>query len=166
LEQNSEDIGDVARTASEWASRTAQNSMTEVGNLGAAVRSQGETAADMFAETYNVGQMATSLFGGAMNLGLGWFSGATTRLSNVFTGFFNAPARTIPGLPLCITAPLESDLCAFWYILDWTIFAPNTPGAFFVPILTAVLNIAIVLYFIDMILKAVKRIESITEVAF
>lgn len=102
---------------------------------------------------------------GFINLIFQWIGQVITRLFALIATFWNTPAQAIPGLPHCVTAPLNHDLCAIYYIMDWTLFAPSTPGAYIVPILVTLMNLYFVFYFIRFIYWLVRRaVKDVTDV--
>lgn len=85
-----------------------------------------------------------------------WMGLVITRLAAIFNGIINAQPVPIPGLPLCETAPLQSDLCAIYYILDWTLFAPATPGE-------SIITVAIGLTVLSIIFFVIYRLIRLTK---
>jgi hypothetical protein len=85
-------------------------------------------------------------------------------LSQLVTGVNSAPVQQIPGLPRCVTAPLESQICAVWYIGDYTMFAPGTPGAYIIPILVVMIDIFILVYVIRSIFRLVRWFQTLYQV--
>lgn len=92
----------------------------------------------------------------------GWITDSFQRIAGMITSFFGAPPTAIPGLPMCFSDPLNHDLCAIYYILDWTLLATGTPGQFIVPLVLALMNIVIIFRAIKFILKFIKRSEDAT----
>lgn len=82
----------------------------------------------------------------------------------LFTDYNTAPVLAIPGLPQCVTAPTDSDICALYYALDWTLFAPDTPGALIVPLVTILLDVTILFFFVRRVLSMVSSGEKVTDV--
>lgn len=78
--------------------------------------------------------------------------------------FFAAPSTAIPGLPQCVTDPTSWQLCAGYYILDWTLFAPSTPGAIIVPLVVILVDVKIVFFFIRKIMSILNIGEKVTDV--
>lgn len=148
-----------------WANGTVNNAMTGIGNIVSTIAGVANSVVRYVTDLFQSGQLTLDLTNALFRISGGWLGGATTRLNNIIVAFFNTPASPIPGLPQCITNPQAHDLCAFWYMLDWTIFAPGTPGQYIVPVLTIVMNIAIVLYFVNLALKMLRRVEMITRVS-
>lgn len=66
----------------------------------------------------------------------------------ILTTLSDAPPQQIPGLPRCVSAPQQYQVCAVWYVIDWTLIADGTPGAAIVPILTTVMVLGIAFYVI------------------
>ena len=93
----------------------------------------------------------------------GFLSQGVNGTTALVTSFYTAPPTSISGLPQCITAPLEHDICAIYFILDWTLFSPNTVGSFIIPLLTALLNVAIITRTLRYILGVVNRTEDVTR---
>lgn len=78
--------------------------------------------------------------------------------------FFAAPSTAIPGLPQCVTDPTAWQLCAAYYILDWTLWAPSTPGAIIVPLIVILVDVKIVFFFIRKIMSILNIGEKVTDV--
>lgn len=70
-----------------------------------------------------------------------------------------ATPEPIPGLPDCLNAPLDHNICAVWYILDNTMFSGI--GAFIIPALTIFVSILVVLYFMETV---VERLQKLWEI--
>jgi hypothetical protein len=96
----------------------------------------------------------------AIGLIFGWMGQAVATIFMIITSLADAPAQQIPGLPRCVSAPLESEICALWYIIDWTIIADGTPGAMIVPLLVLIIDLVIVFYVIRSIWGMVQRFQA------
>ncbi len=83
----------------------------------------------------------------------------------ILNGINGAPITPVSGLPRCISAPLQSDWCAIWYVTDWTIFAPGTPGAFLIPVIVLIIDLFIIAYIVRSIFKLVRWFQSIYRIA-
>jgi len=83
----------------------------------------------------------------------------------IFNGINGAAPVPVDGLPKCLSAPLDWDWCALWYVFDWTVFAPGTPGAAIIPILVLIIDIFIVAYIARAIFKLVRWFQSLYQVA-
>lgn len=93
-----------------------------------------------------------------------WLSQASARVGSLLTAFYTVPLTPIPGLPLCVSAPIASDYCAIWYILEYTLFATGTPGALIIPFLSIDAGIWMIMYFVRFVLKLVRKGERVTSV--
>lgn len=89
---------------------------------------------------------------------------AFTVIARLLTEYYFAPITAVPGLPQCVTAPTNYELCAFYYITDWTLFAPGTPGALLVPLAVIMLDITLVFFFIRRVLGLLSVGEKVTDV--
>lgn len=93
-------------------------------------------------ETPNPGGEAGSLFGiiaPLLNFSANVFdlvtvyTGQFSEIANDFvTSYLTAQPQAIPGLPRCKTRPLESQVCAIWYILQHTLFS-GAVGSVLIP---------------------------------
>lgn len=86
-----------------------------------------------------------------------WVGQITNDIGALMDAFINTPPEAIPGLPLCMTAPMEHDICAIYYIMDWTLFAPNTPGQFIIPVVLLIMNLFIFMKFVSWVLRLIRR---------
>lgn len=120
----------------------------------------GDTISDV-TEGISSGLESAAGIGGKISNFLGEGVGTISRL---FTAFYAAPPSPITGLPQCMSAPLDHDICAIYYILDWTLFAPNTPGQYIIPLLQSIIRIFIIFRAIRILLKIIKRGEDVTRV--
>lgn len=88
---------------------------------------------------------------------------AGSMLGDLVTAFQTATPQPIPGLPQCMSNPMAHDICAIYYILDWTLLAPGTAGAFIIPLLMTIIGIWSAIYFVYYVLKLISSGESITN---
>lgn len=100
---------------------------------------------------------------GLVGLLLAWIGQAIARLTALITAFFTAPATPINGLPLCVSDPLSYDICAIYYIMDWTIFQPGTPGSYIIPLVLTIMNVIIIFRFVRYVMKLVRKGEDVTR---
>lgn len=112
---------------------------------------------DMVGFSWNIGW-------GLLGALIAYLGQATNIVTGLLTAFANATPQAIPGLPMCITNPMAHDLCALWYIIDNTIFAPATPGQYIVPLLQIIFNVVIAIIFVRWVMKIIWRGESVTHV--
>lgn len=106
--------------------------------------------------------LIVNLILGLIGLMLAYIAQAIARLIALITAFFTAPATPIPGLPQCISAPLSHDICAIYYIMDWTIFEPQTAGTFIIPLVLTMMNVIILFRFVKYVLNIVRKGEDAT----
>lgn len=112
---------------------------------------------DMVGFSWNIGW-------GLLGALIAYLGQATNIVTGLLTAFTNATPQAIPGLPLCITNPMAHDLCAIWYIMDNTIFAPSTPGQYIVPLMQIIFNVVIAIFFVRFVLRLIRRGEEVTHV--
>jgi len=80
-------------------------------------------------------------------------------VSNLFSMWNDATPQKPPGLPDCANDPLNYDICAVWYILEFTFFAGI--GAFIIPALNVYLVLLIILYFLETVVERMQKIWEI-----
>ena len=91
-----------------------------------------------------------------------WIGQAISAFFYIVRSLSDAQPTQIPYLPRCVTAPMESEICAVWYMTDYTIFA-GEPGTYLVPLIVLIIDIAIVLYVVRSIFKLIRSFEATTE---
>ncbi len=113
---------------------------------------------------------AGDVLGSAWDIGSGLFKVGGAYLGQVadvsggmIAAINSAPPTSIGGLPQCMTNPMAHDICAIYWILDWTLFAPNTPGALIIPMIMVLMNFMIAVRFIRWAWKIVSRGEEMTN---
>lgn len=94
----------------------------------------------------------------------GWLVQAISIAFNFLNTFSQTAPSPLPGLPQCVTNPLASELCALYYMSDWTIFAPNTPGALIPGLLTIVIDSLIIFFFIRKVMSIINTGEGTADV--
>lgn len=102
-----------------------------------------------------------NLFIVLVGLGLGWLFQVAQIVGGIFAQIQGAPVQPIAGLPRCISAPTESELCAIWYVLDWTLFAPQTPGEWLIPLLVLIVDLVILFYVAKFFVSEAKYISGL-----
>jgi len=107
----------------------------------------------------------------AFQAGIGIAGVVLNYFGQVVNLFFGILANTngatpvpVAGLPQCVSAPTNWDWCALWYVTDWTVLAPGTPGVAIVPILVLIIDIFILAYIARAIFKLVRWFQSIYQV--
>lgn len=85
-------------------------------------------------------------------------------IGSILSSYYTAPVTAIPGLPLCVTDPTTYEICSIYYMADWTLFAPNTPGAIIVPLVVILLDVVIIIFFVRRIIGILNVGEKATDV--
>jgi hypothetical protein len=147
-----------------WAIGTANNFGTLVGNLIQAIVGLIENIFAFLGELWEIVKLLLAIVVRLVQLFFAWIGEMSARITALLTAFWQAPLAPIPGLPLCTSNPTAHDLCAIYYILDWTIFAPGTPGELIIPLTLINLDIWMIIYFVRFVLKLVRKGERITNV--
>lgn len=107
-------------------------------------------------EIIEVVGMAVNVIIAIAQLVLHYIGQAVGLFYQIVTGLNDATATAIPGLPRCISEPVQHDLCAIWYILEWTIFAPGTPGAFIINLIVLLIDVFILFYIIHAVMRLLR----------
>jgi phage-related protein len=86
-----------------------------------------------------------------------WIGQLIETAQSIITAWFTTPATPIPGLPQCVSAPMDSGICAVWFVMSYTILS-GTIGGLLIPAMLILLNLSMVLYFVrfarNLVLKA------------
>lgn len=99
----------------------------------------------------------------AMNTALGFGTTLGNTVGGVITAWKDAQPQPIEGLPNCTgAARLQSELCAIYYILTYTIFA-GTLGSILIPVATIVIGMVIIFVVIKRIRAIAARIGEINK---
>lgn len=93
----------------------------------------------------------------------GWLFQAIGIVGQVFINFLSTSPTPIPGLPQCVTDPMSHQICALYYMSDWTLFAPSTPGAIIVPIVIIIIDVVIIFFFARIIISWLPIGEKVTD---
>lgn len=94
---------------------------------------------------------------GLLMLMLLYIGQAIARFTALMTSFFTAPALPIDGLPLCVSNPTAYDICAIYYIADYTLFEPGTAGEYIVPLLLSMFSIMLMFRFINWVMDIIQE---------
>lgn len=95
---------------------------------------------------------------------LGWLVQIGEIVLAIFAGILGAPPVDIPGLPRCVTAPLESDICAVWYMFEYTVFADGTYGEGIIPLVLLGIDLIIIFYIVRSVIRIGRLFEGLTNV--
>lgn len=91
----------------------------------------------------------------------GWIGQAMDLFFQILRSITESPPQQIPGLPRCVSAPTQYEICALWYIFEWTVFADNTPGAMLIPVMVLIIDIGIAYYVIRSVWRVVKLFKGL-----
>jgi len=147
-----------------WLNGTFQNLLITIGNFFNGIGDFFNSVIALIVELFDIARLIVDIIGGLVRLALAWIGNAIARVATIITAFFTVQPIPIPTLPQCATAPTQHDVCALWYIFDFTFLAQGTPGQYIIPLLTIVLNLTIILFFVRFVQKFIRRGESITHV--
>lgn len=100
---------------------------------------------------------------GMGNVAGAYMSELSADATGLLSAFTNSKPKPISGLPQCMTRPLDHDICAIYYIMHFTIFEPNTPGALIIPMLLIMINLFIAIRFLRWGWKILRRGEDVTN---
>lgn len=93
-----------------------------------------------------------------------WISQFSTIITSIISQFFSAPATPIPGFPTCASDPTAYDMCALYYMLDYTIFAQGTMGQFILPLVLLNIDFWLFYFFTRFVLRLLKIGREATSV--
>jgi hypothetical protein len=114
----------------------------------------------------NLGEIGRAVLGfgsNAMNQAFGFATSLGSQVSGVVTAWNTAQPVAIQGLPNCIgSARLESELCAIYYILTYTIFS-GTIGSILIPLATVIVGLVLIMIVIKRARATVARIGEINK---
>jgi hypothetical protein len=147
-----------------WIIGTVNNILIALSNLFNALIGYLRNNIGWVNEALEIGRMIGEIILRIAQLLIGWIGQVFAQLSILLNSFYNAPLIPLPGMPLCISAPTQYEVCALYYILENTLFASGTPGAVIPIFLVTLMDIWILFYFVRRILKVVRRGEKVTNV--
>lgn len=100
-----------------------------------------------------------------LSLGLSWLFQIIGVLVGTLLGLTGAPILPVPGLPRCITAPTDWELCAVWYVTDNTVFADATPGELLIPVVVLLIDLWIIFYAGRQVFRLARKIGGVFNAA-
>lgn len=95
---------------------------------------------------------------GLIGLARAWISQLFSVLFGTLEVLQGATPTPIPGLPQCVTAPLQHNMCAFYYFLENTLLSDGTLGAFILPIAILLIDLWIVFYVIQTVTGIIRQV--------
>lgn len=95
----------------------------------------------------NIVRLLILIVGHLINVLLGWMDQWINVIRLLVQAYYGAFPTPIPGLPQCVTAPLDSGVCAFYDITQHTLL-DGAVGGLIIPILTLIVDITVIFKFI------------------
>lgn len=129
--------------------------LSQLANLWAALQLIGQN----FFIAYNIAVTGTNIVTGYVDVGRAYINVANIQVQNIVAAYNNAPPTAPDGLPDCINAPLEHDVCAIYYALENTVLAGV--GAFIIPIIVIFVDIIILFYLLNIIRKFIYSVQEL-----
>jgi hypothetical protein len=123
----------------------------------------GDVPGDVIGDVGDITGIAGNLFAALANLfnvATTWIGNLSDSVGRVTDAWFNTAPVAPPGAPQCKTNPLQSDLCAIWYILQYTLFSGQV-GSLIIPVATAVVDLYILFLFIKFARAILARIGEV-----
>lgn len=143
-----------------WVLGTARNLFTMFFNALSPV----DTTFEYFVFLVAVGvlllKMVITILFNVMGVIAGWMGEVTFQVQILIAAYNAAAPTPIPGMPLCSSAPMSGDICAIYYILEYTVLSGGL-GRLLLPILIIVMNLVVVLLFLKFIKSAAHKLQEI-----
>lgn len=157
-------LGQLIGQIINWVVGTANNIVTAIGNVITTLVGLFTAALNFILQIIAIMRLLLDLAVGLIDLIFSWLGQAMARAFALLASFYTAAPQPIPGMPLCYTSPTTYDVCAIYYVLDYTLLASGTPGQFIIPLLTVIMNVFIVMWFVRFALKILRKGASVTNV--
>jgi len=146
-----------------WLAATIENILQQIANFFGQLLAFLETILRFVIELLEIAWLIIQLLFGLLGLLINWLFQIVLRIGSLVGSFFSAPLQAIPGLPQCFSSPLSYDICAIYYIMDWTLFAPTTPGQLIIPLVLTMMNIIIIIRFIRLVLGVIRSGDNAAD---
>lgn len=145
-----------------WLGNSINNVITQLGNFVDMIRSILDFILRLIQQIVEIIKLLVAIVIHLLELFIAWIGQFTQVASEIMAAWSLAQPRPIPALPQCITNPLQYSPCAFYYVLRYTVFA-GTLGELIIPAITAIVDIAIILYFIRTVRNIIRSGEGVTS---
>lgn len=122
------------------------------------------SAAQNLVEVVHILALVVEMVMSALGIGAAWIRQVIEIFFGILATYNGATPVPIPGLPQCITNPTGSNVCAVWYIFEWTVFADGTPGAMLIPLIVLAIDLIILFYIFTSIMEIVAIFRGVTNV--
>lgn len=92
-----------------------------------------------------------------------WISQVVELVFATIQDFNAAQPLVLPGLPRCISAPLDHNACAVYYVVEHTLLADATPGEVIVPFITLIIDLWILFFVYKSVVGIGKLFQEIVK---
>lgn len=142
-----------------WASGTVGNIGTQISNAFQGIGSILQLILAVINSVLAIIGLVWSIFIHLMELMVGWIGQFMATAEALVLAWWNASPTPIPFLPQCASNPLDSNVCAFWYLLDH-MFLGGTLGDVIVALFVILLDMVIVFEFIVTVMNILREGDS------
>lgn len=139
-----------------WAGGTLSNFGIQIGNFFQGIIGLIEFIFAVINSILAIIGLVWAIFVRLLELMIGWIGQFMSTASTVVNAWWSATPTPIPFLPHCVSNPLDSNICAFWYLLDNTLLG-GTLGDLIVTLFVVLLDLMIVLEFIVMAMNILRE---------
>jgi hypothetical protein len=139
-----------------WAGGTLSNFGIQIGNFFQGIIGLIEFIFAIVNSILAIIGLVWAIFVRLLELMIGWIGQFMSTASTVVNAWWSATPTPIPFLPHCVSNPLDSNICAFWYLLDNTLLG-GTLGDLIVTLFVVLLDLMIVLEFIVMAMNILRE---------
>lgn len=145
-----------------WIGGTISNLGIQLGNLLQGVLGFINLIGRFFTEVFNIVRLLIAIIRHLLELFAGWIAQFVELIQTLLYDWYLTTPRPIPGLPQCLTNPAGSDLCAVYYIIQYTLLS-GTVGQLIIPFLVIVVDLFVIIRFVITVRNLLKKGEGVTE---
>jgi hypothetical protein len=145
-----------------WLGGIISNIITLVGNLLQSILAFIQFIVNVINELIALIQLVIAIVGHLITLFSLWLQQLITLMQAILAAWYSTFPTPIPGLPYCVTAPMDSDACAIFYLLDNTIFS-GVVGAAIMLIMLVIIDLGTIFYFARTVRNLIRRAEGLTK---
>ncbi|NUQ07199.1 MAG: hypothetical protein HUU31_25180 [Anaerolineae bacterium] len=138
---------------------TAANIITTINN---AIATIGELLSLVFAyitDILAILRMLIDLILMLIQLIAGWASQMIGAGEGIIVTWYVVPAEAIPGLPTCYSNPMSSDICAVYYVIQFTVLG-GLLGSLIIIVLRVTLGVLMILYFVKTVRNYILKLQD------
>jgi hypothetical protein len=146
-----------------WVIASLQNLLITIGNFAQGVGAWLQSALNTALEILEIVRYIIEIVIRLVALVASWTVQTVGRFGVLISSYYTAPTVPIPGLHLCVSAPTQHDICAIFWILDYTLLAQGTPGALIVPLTVVLINLSTLFRTLTAILRIIRRGNNVTS---